>query len=65
MDSLVEAREDVDEIGGALATEIIPDSNIFDQGSYFAFGLNLVSERFFKNWKTNWKTFSNRKKKTI
>ena len=48
MDSLVEAREDVDEIGGALATEIIPDSNIFDQGSYFAFGLTLVSKRFHK-----------------
>ena len=61
----MEAREDVDEIGGALATEIIPDSNIFDQGSYFAFGLTLVSKRFFKNWKTNWRTSSNRKKKTI
>ena len=35
MDSLVEAREDIDEIGGALATEIIPDSNLFDQGLFF------------------------------
>ena len=34
MDSLVEAREDIDEIGGALATEIIPDSNLFDQGQF-------------------------------
>ena len=31
----MEAREDIDEIGGALATEIIPDSNIFDQGLFF------------------------------
>ena len=36
MDSLVEAREDIDEIGGALATEIIPDSNLFDQGLFFS-----------------------------
>jgi len=31
MDSLVEAKEDIDEIGGALATDIIPDANLFDQ----------------------------------
>ena len=41
----MEAREDVDEIGGALATEIIPDSNIVDEGSYCVFWLNLVGER--------------------
>ena len=34
MDSLVEAREDIDEIGGALATEIIPDSNL--EGLFFS-----------------------------
>ena len=34
----MEAREDIDDIGGALATEIIPDSNLFDQGLF------LVSE---------------------
>ena len=44
MDSLVEAREDIDEIGGALATEIIPDSNLFDQGLFF-----MVSPVFLSN----------------
>ena len=43
MDSLVEAREDIDEIGGALATEIIPDSNLFDQGLFFF----MVSSVFY------------------
>ena len=46
MDSLVEAREDIDEIGGALATEIIPDSNLFDQGLFFLYGFTSFIKSF-------------------
>ena len=50
MDSLVEAREDIDEIGGALATEIIPDSNIFDQGLFF-FMVSPVLFNLSRTWR--------------
>ena len=48
MDSLVEAREDIDEIGGALATEIIPDSNLFDQGLFLPWSFHWFHSIFLE-----------------
>ena len=67
MDSLVEAKEDIDEIGGALATDIIPDANLFDQGLYCIEYIHFshFSTIPFQNLRTNLKIFSNLKKRTI
>ena len=64
MDSLVEAKEDIDEIGGALATDIIPDANLFDHGLY-CIEYSHFSTIPFQNLRTNSKTFANLKKRTI
>ena len=61
MDSLVEAREDIDEIGGALATEIIPDSNLFDQGLFFI--VSPVLYNLSRTWRRTRKSSKIRRKR--